>query len=379
MTRKKSRQLHSNNSKPISETINGSGEPREIQTVSLFAGCGGMDLGFTGNFTYGGEYYQSLPYNIIKAYDNNAQAVETYKHNISSNIEQLDLTGVESSLLAGAECVIGGFPCQEFSSCGPQGGLESERGKLYKVFVNYMNEHKPLVVIAENVLHLKRMQAGKVLQAIKQDLEQAGPGYNFTIIPLSSADYGVPQSRARLFFIGVRNDLFALLGIPSLPPATHFMNYRTIEWAIQDLVDIIDDSIPNQSQYFKANKAKNGNGQGDEVSRRGELAYTVRANPKSRVQFHYELPRRLTIRECARIQSFPDSFAFLHSATTNIMQIGNAVPPVLAHQVAKSLADYFNRIPLEMRQGFVEQGNILEDESRHPQTRKINELQGSFN
>lgn len=93
-----------------------------------------------------------------------------------------------------------------------------------------------------------------------------------------------------------------------------------------------------------ASKAKKGNGQGDESNHKDKPAYTIRANPKSRVQFHYSLGRRLTVRECARIQTFPDNFRFKFSKTVNISQIGNAVPPVLAYQVAKSVANYLNRI-----------------------------------
>ena len=103
---------------------------------------------------------------------------------------------------------------------------------------------------------------------------------------------------------------------------------------------IADETIPNQSQYFKASKAKKGNGQGDEVSLPDQPSYTIRANAKSRVQFHYALSRRLTVRECARLQTFPDSFFFPHSATTNVMQIGNAVPPMLGHRVASNIADW---------------------------------------
>jgi DNA (cytosine-5)-methyltransferase 1 len=102
--------------------------------------------------------------------------------------------------------------------------------------------------------------------------------------------------------------------------------------------------VPNQSQYFKASKAKKGNGQGDEKSKTGTPSYTIRANAKSRVQFHYYLDRRLTIRECARLQTFPDNFILPHSATTNIMQIGNAVPPMLAHKVALSISNFLQGI-----------------------------------
>lgn len=321
-------------------------ELRPIITDSLFAGCGGMDLGFVGDFTYREEHYEALPFEIIKAYDNNAMCVETYRRNLGDHAEITDLSTLAASEMPPAECLIGGFPCQDFSSCGPYQGLESDRGKLYKAFVRHMDEHEPLVVVAENVLHLKHMKEGEVLAIIQRDMEAAGRGYRFEVWPLYAPDYGVPQTRSRLFFIGVRSDLE---GFPQKPPNTHFMKYRSIDWAIDDLIDVTDESVPNQSQYFKANKAKNGRGQGDEVSRRGEPAYTIRSNTKSRIQFHYSLPRRLTIRECARIQTFPDTFVFPHKLTRNMRQIGNAVPPVLAHHLARSIATYFATIPDELR------------------------------
>ena len=199
-----------------------------------------------------------------------------------------------------------------------------------------MNLHKPLLVCAENVPHLARMEGGKVIKKIKKDFEKEG--YRVVIWDLYAPDYGVPQNRRRLFFICIRKDLD---GMPEKPKPTFLGKHRTIKWAIGDLEKINDESVPNQSQYFKASKAKKGNGQGDEKSKADKPAYTVRANAKSRVQFHYRLGRRLTVRECARIQTFPDNFTFPHSATTSIMQIGNAVPPILSHSVAISIKNFF--------------------------------------
>ena len=195
------------------------------------------------------------------------------------------------------------------------------------------------MVLAENVPHLARMRGGSVIETIVNDMQNAG--YRFKVWNLFAPDYGVPQSRTRLFFVGVRNDIN---GFPNQPIPTHSHDHRTIEWAIDDLLEITDGTIPNQDQYFKASRAKKGNGQGDETNKIGSPSYTIRANAKSRVQFHHRLERRLTVRECARLQTFPDDFAFPHSATTNIMQVGNAVPPMLAHQVARSIADFMKRI-----------------------------------
>jgi len=306
---------------------------------SLFSGCGGLDLGFVGGFRYKDTEFEKLEFSINAAYEVNSLAIETYKLNIGDHIFEQDLTALNPVDMQRHDVLIGGFPCQDFSSCGPKRGLSSERGQLYKVFLGVMKEHKPKVVVAENVPHILRMQGGEVIRTIKADLESQG--YRFGIWVLYAPDFGVPQNRTRVFLVGVRDDL---PGFPVEPEPTHLVAYNSIDWAISDLEHVEDESVPNQSQYFKASRAKKGNGQGDEVSRAGKPSYTVRANAKSRVQFHYKLPRRLTIRECARLQTFPDSFAFPHSATTNIMQIGNAVPPMLSHHVARSVSDYLRTL-----------------------------------
>ena len=307
--------------------------------VSFFAGCGGLDLGMLGGFSYKDISLAKTQFDIIAAYDNNEKCIETYTKNIGDHIKHQDLARVNPAEMPYADVLIGGFPCQDFSSCGPKVGLDSERGRLYQAMVAYMRGHHPKVVVAENVPHLAKMDNGNVLESIVADLEAVG--YRFELWVLEAPEYGIPQNRTRLFFIGVREDIS---GMPVKPIPTHRQNYRSIEWAIHDLISVADESIPNQSQYFKASKAKKGNGQGDEQNKVGQPSYTIRANAKSRVQFHYELPRRLTVRECARLQTFPDDFVFPHAATTSVMQIGNAVPPLLANQVACSVATFLQSI-----------------------------------
>lgn len=307
--------------------------------VSYFCGCGGLDLGFRGGFTYHNENYKKLPFNILKAYDNEPRCVETYNDYFGADhASVMDLANANPKEMPKANILIGGFPCQEFSSCGPLGGLESERGRLYQTMIAYMNEHKPVMVVGENVINLERMDKGEILNTIKKDLSETG--YEVRVWKMFAPDYGVPQRRTRLIIVCVRNDIFERYGFPKEPAPTFKNNYRSIEWAIGDLVDVTDNSIPNQAEYFGASKAKKGNGQGDESNKKDKPAYTIRANPKSRVQFHYSLDRRLTVRECARIQTFPDEFTFKFSKTVNISQIGNAVPPILAHLVASSIAEY---------------------------------------
>ncbi|MDR3186478.1 MAG: DNA cytosine methyltransferase [Christensenellaceae bacterium] len=308
--------------------------------ISYFCGCGGLDLGFRGGFIYRDTVYEYLPFKILAAYDFNKQCIETYNSYFKeSNAYLVDLSVSKPEDMPACDVLIGGFPCQEFSACGPLGGLESERGQLYKTMVRYMQVHKPKLVVGENVINIARMQKGKILKVIVNDLENAG--YNVQTWEMFAPNYGVPQRRRRLFFICTRNDL---LGSP-IPPIAHFIDKpRSIEWAIGDLVNITDESVRNQSQYYNALPAKNGCGQGDETCLRTMPSYTIRANPRARIQFHYELNRRLTMRECARIQTFPDDFVFSHSMTHTISQIGNAVPPILAHSIAKSINKYLSEL-----------------------------------
>ncbi|MHB2032090.1 MAG: DNA cytosine methyltransferase, partial [Gemmatimonadaceae bacterium] len=310
-----------------------------IRTVSLFSGCGGFDFGLLGGFRYLGEYYEPQPFEMVGAYDIDEKAIETYRLNIGGDHAQaLDLVQADPKALPAADLLLGGFPCQDFSTCGPKEGLDGKRGRLYRIMADYMSVHRPKVVVAENVPGLARLHGGLIMQTVLDEL--SATGYRFKVWSLTCPDFGLPQSRRRIFLVGVRDDL---PGHPMEPAPSHFMAHRAIEDGIDDLKTIVDESVPNQSQYFVATAATAGGGQGDHKSRRGALAYTVRANAKARIHFHYDLSRRLTVRECARLQSFPDEFVFPHFAMSNMVQIGNAVPPIVGHHVGRSLLEYFRR------------------------------------
>lgn len=307
-----------------------------IRTVSFFAGCGGLDLGAVGGFTVNGTYYSPQPFNIVAAYDNDSRAVEAYRLNIGPDAHTLDLNEADFGALPAADLLLGGFPCQDFSSCGHKQGFAGPRGLLYQRMIDYMRIHRPKVVVGENVPLLKGMKSGSLLKQIVGDLEAVG--YRVKHWFLNCPDYGLAASRRRIFIVCVRNDL---LGFPSPPAPTHVMKHITIDQAIDDLIPVMDESVPNQSQYFVATKATAGAGQGDQTSERGKLAYAVRANAKARIHFHYELERRLTVRELARLQSFPDEFVFPFAAGPNVIMIGNAIPPIIGHAVMGSIAAYF--------------------------------------
>lgn len=311
---------------------------KRASVISFFSGCGGLDLGFQGGFHYLGEEFEPLPFELLGAYDNLADAVEAYRLNIGPEIENCDLSKADMSEFPRADVVIGGFPCQDFSSSGPKVGLNGERGQLYTVIRDYLTQHQPKAFVAENVPYLIRLEGGKYLEQIVGEF--ADCGYRVGVWELNCPDFGLGQSRKRVIIMGVRNDLSGFL---NKPVGRFAAKHRTIDEAIGDLEDVTDESVTNQSQYFIASKATAGGGQGDHKNSAGSLAYCIRANSRGRIQFHHHLDRRLTVRECARLQSFPDKFAFPFTTQRNLTLIGNAVPPIVGHAVARSLADFLER------------------------------------
>jgi len=320
---------------------------KKASVVSFFSGCGGLDLGLVGGFGYLGEYFPKLPFNILAAYDNDEKAIDTYKLNIGPEGIVADLTEVDMAEVPSADVLTGGFPCQDFSSCGPKTGFDGKRGKLYKILIEYMECHSPKIVLGENVPHLAKLAGGELVNTILSDFEAVG--YRFSLWNLYCPHYGLPQNRTRLIFVGVRDDIAETHGMPFEPEPSHFMRHRTINDAIDDLIPVLDESVTNQSQYFVATKATKGAGQGDQKNRSGEISYAIRANPKARIHFHHKLDRRLTVRECARLQSFPDEFVFPFSNSTNVMQIGNAVPPIVGHAVGVEVAEFFQKIVVDSK------------------------------
>lgn len=310
---------------------------RPLSVVSYFSGCGGLDLGFMGGFKYKNITVPRTRFEIIAAYDIESRCVTTYHKNIGPHAQVADLARLDPKDVPAADILIGGFPCQEFSRCGPRKGLKGKRGRLFRSLVRYAKEHKPLAIVGENVADLVSLNDGR--DFIVMEREFAAAGYRSIVWDVQAADYGVPQSRNRVFLLFLRKDI---QGHPHEPTPRYRAAHRGVKWAIDDLVAVTDGSVSNQDQYFKAARAKRGHGQGDERSVAHAPGYTVRANAKSRVQFHYALRRRLTVRECARLQTFPDWFVFPHDATTNVRQIGNAVPPLLAHKVARSLGRFLH-------------------------------------
>ena len=324
---------------------------QDYKVVSLFSGCGGLDLGIEGGFNYLGNYYDKNPFKIIWANDINEKATLTLKFNFKDiNVVCKDITKIlgsndneQSSIFDGelqlpksADVVIGGFPCQDFSLAGKRKGLNAQRGKLYQSMAKVIALLKPKVFLAENVKGLISWGNGLAIRTIVDDFLKLG--YNVKYKVFNAADYGVPQTRERVIIVGVRNDLDADIEWPKPTHSVANKNLKpwlTIKDAIGDLEDEnIHNSLPN-SGYSKA-KLFIGK-QGNTVTQADKPAPTMRAEHHGNIEFHYSLNRRLSAREAARIQSFPDDFVFIKSTTDAYRQIGNAVAPVFAWHLAQML------------------------------------------
>jgi len=299
---------------------------KSISVVSLFSGCGGMDLGFVGDFDFLGKHYDKTDFDIIWANEINSAACETYRANIGDHIIEGDINDLMNSLPEYADIIIGGFPCQDISINGKMLGIKGKRSSLYIAIVEAVRRIQPKVFVAENVGSLLMKQNEASLNKILEDFNDLG--YNIQYNLYLASDYGVPQTRERVFIVGTRMDM-PMFTQPK-PTIEHPI---TAKEAIGDL-EMIDEDKEFSHIWSLANVS------GEQGNRRliaDRPGYTIRAECHGNIQFHYSLPRRISMREAARIQSFPDTFRFKSKLRETERQIGNAVPPVLAWHVAKAV------------------------------------------
>ncbi|MBQ6923638.1 MAG: DNA cytosine methyltransferase [Kiritimatiellae bacterium] len=302
--------------------------------VSLFSGAGGLDLGLihAGN-------------SVVWANDIDPNAVATYRRNIGEHIVCADIKTVQmSDIPNGADVVVGGFPCQGFSQANLRRALDDDRNILYRFFHQVISDKKPKYFIAENVKGILSLGGGSAIRQILSDFEEAG--YRLEVNLVNMADYGVPQHRQRVIIVGQRSDLGekmrfhfpeptnAKLGNGDKPP------WRTIRDALEHFPDPDKpNSLANHvySAYKLAYRDFTGHRPTDPdkpcptILARGNGGGGVCAIP------HYNGRRRLTIRESAAIQTFPDDFEFVGTMNSCYRQIGNAVPVRFAELLGKEL------------------------------------------
>lgn len=338
---------------------------KKYNVLSLFSGCGGMDLGFEGGFEFLGKKYQKNPFNIVFANDIFKQAADVYEANFNISVERRsieDLNEYEDFPDVNVDVVLGGFPCQSFSLSGKRKGLSDPRGVLYKQMIRVINRYNPKMFIAENVdgiRNSKKNQEGSnvdetALNTILKDFEKAG--YDVQYHVLLAANYGVPQMRKRVIIEGIRKDIGRNEDV-FYPEITNDeggkltgRKWLTAKDGIDDLWDKVNSPGISNHTSRDISKAKFYPGrkmQGNNKIRSDFPSPTIRAEHHGNIEAHYrtngEDPndmskwRRLSVRECARLQSFPDEFIFNCSASAAYKAIGNAVPPVLAWNIARGV------------------------------------------
>lgn len=328
------------------QSLSSPSEP--LKVASLFCGCGGSDLGMMGGFDYLERHYPRLNFDIVFAVDFDAKAVETYNANFIHPAICKDIAEVDFTEIGDVDVMIGGFPCQSFSTVNPTKDTNDARANLYKQIVRFLETKQPKYFICENVKGLLTLQGGAIIRKIAREFEETGYVVQFKL--LKAVEFGVPQRRERVIIVGIRKDL----GIQYRFPFRE--NSETNAVPLSRVIDELD--IPEKKYYF-SEKAVQGMKNAKNNMKRGlwqdlsgpcltitsHLAKTSinSRDPVLLVNPATELYRRFTPREAARIQSFPDNFSFPVSDSYAYRQIGNAVPPVFMWHIANSLIKCIER------------------------------------
>lgn len=322
-----------------------------MQVVSLFSGAGGMDLGF-----------EKAGFTIVAANEYDKTIWETYEKNHSAPLIKGDIRQISSDQFPDCDGVIGGPPCQSWSEAGSLRGIDDARGQLFYEYVRVLRDKQPKFFVAENVSGMLAKRHSYAVENIFKMLQNAGVGYDVYIKMLNANDYNVPQDRHRVFFVGFRKDLNINFEFPIVEQQKLLL--KNCIW------DLRDNALPAlKNNKTNGDKCQYSNHEyfvgafspiymsRNRVRAWEEPSFTIQASgrqaplhPQAPIMVKIEkdlqkfvegkeyLYRRLSIRECARIQTFPDTFTFYYNGLNDgYKMIGNAVPVELAYAIAKQI------------------------------------------
>lgn len=323
-----------------------------MKVVSFFAGAGGLDLGF-----------KQAGFNVIWANEYDKEIWETYEKNHPNSIlDKRSIVDIPASDVPDCDGIIGGPPCQSWSEAGAARGIKDKRGQLFYDFIRILEEKQPKFFLAENVSGMLISKHNEALEGIKELFKNAGVGYELSFKMLNAKDYNVPQDRKRVFFIGIRKDLNFKYQFP-----TETFPKVTLKDKIFDLKDNVlagleynntngvNCKVPNHEYmiggfstiFMSRNRVRTWDQQSFTIQAGGRhapihpqapLMEFVSQNDRIFVPGKEHLYRRLSVRECARIQTFPDDFIFYYKKiAAGYKMIGNAVPVNLAQFLASSI------------------------------------------
>lgn len=330
-----------------------------MKIVSFFSGAGGLDLGF-----------QKAGFNVIWANEYDREIWETYEKNHPNTIlDKRSIVDIPADDVPECDGIIGGPPCQSWSEAGAARGIQDKRGQLFYDFIRILEAKQPKFFLAENVSGMLISKHSEALEGIKELFRNAGIGYELSFKMLNASDYNVPQDRKRVFFIGIRKDLNFKYQFPSETfPKT------TLENTILDLKEGVLPALeynntngenckkPNHefmigsfsTIFMSRNRVRSWDEQSFTIQAGGRHAPIHPQAPKMKfieqnirvfVPGKEHLYRRLSVRECARIQTFPDDFIFHYKKiAAGYKMIGNAVPVNLATHMAWSIKSQIENV-----------------------------------
>ena len=334
---------------------------KKLTVVSMFSGCGGVDLGFT-----------QAGYDVVWANDFNEDACETYRHNIGDiihgDVTQLDVPDVKD-----LDVLTAGFPCQPFSNAGSRKGTNDPRGQLYQQTFKFIEKLDPKVVVFENVRGILSTETenGKLIDEIIDTLAYKY-GYHVSYRLMNFSHFGVPQNRIRVILIAIKNKNYidhifpevtedkdlslkaTLKGVTAkLPNQNELMRLNPQALHYGSMIpeggswkDLDYDVLPDRWKKIHDNMAKYHYPNFFRRYARNEIQGTITAafKPENAGVWHPTKDRIYSVREIARIQTFPDDFVFKgRTIKSKYQQIGNAVPPLMAKQVAEQLKHYIHQ------------------------------------
>lgn len=326
-----------------------------LKLISLFSGAGGLDLGF-----------EKAGYEIVIANEFDKGIWETYENNHKAKLIKGDIRSItEADFPDNIDGIIGGPPCQSWSEAGALRGINDDRGKLFYDYIRILKSKQPKFFLAENV---SGMLANRHSEAVKNIISQfESCGYDVTINLVNAADYGVPQDRKRVFYIGFRKDLHIDFRFPEQTTPYRYQK-TTLKQAIGDLATSAIPALPRNKTngrlpilnheffvgaystiFMSRNRVRSWGEQGFTVQASGRQCQLhpqapkmlfVEKNKRIFVPGKENLYRRLTVRECARLQGFPDDFEFFYTDVDyGYKMIGNAVPVDLAYIIANRIKE----------------------------------------
>lgn len=365
----------------------------KFKVVSMFSGCGGLDLGF-----------HQAGYDVVWANDFDYDACETYQHNIG-DIVHGDVTQLDVPEISGVDVLSAGFPCQPFSNAGSRKGTNDPRGRLFEQPFRFIEKLNPKAIVFENVRGIlsTRTEEGKLIDEIVDRLNSEF-GYHVSYRLLNFSHFGVPQNRIRVIIIGVKNKNYLGHVFPEIVDGRDLSLSATLKG--------ISDDLPNQTELMKLNPQalhygamipEGGSWKSlpyevlperwkkirDNMAKyrypnffrryaRDEISGTITAafKPENAGVWHPIENRIFSVREIARIQTFPDDFEFKGRTTkSKYQQIGNAIPPLMGKSLANQLKHYFEKTKVSsIRRTKVESTELNVNQPIHKQKVSMNRL-----